>query len=173
MNLEAETNQQDENLVNAVAQQISQDHESTAPAKYKFGPPGKAFGGWLAVMFWSLIASVLFGILGIFFLFSGPPEFRSEIGIASWVFSSVAFFAMLVFVVLLYKGNKVAYSVFLFFVFLQFIGLVWALFDVPEGIFHAFGRLGIGIAWLMYFYQSERVREHFGTNFPSGWMKDD
>ena len=144
------------------------------PKKYRFGPQGEAFGGWLSFMFWGHFLGILALFLIILFG-AGIARFEFlfvDLGIFFLAYCGVLVFLTLMFLERLRRGKKEAYILFLIFIPSEVIGLIWSFFVASPNIYTIFFRLAVTIAWLNYFYQSERVFEHFGTNFPTSQQKE-
>lgn len=139
------------------------------PEKYRFDPSGEAFGGWMRVLFGAEIVSIFAGLFIWFSLLGrvGLELFTDAMVVALLSYSVVAMVAAMAFIILLYNGKREAYAAFLFLIFLSVVWLVWSLFIDSSSIVGILLRAAWIIAWLIYFNQSERVLEHFGTNFPT------
>lgn len=144
-----------------------------APEKYRFGPPGEAFGGWMRVPFGLGIITVF---VGLFVFFSSFGRFGFELFSNTTALVLVLHLVALVsvsmvFIILLHNGKREAYTAFIVLSLLVAVWLVWSFFTDSPRITTIFTNVTWIIVWLVYFYRSERVLEHFGTNFPIKWQQ--
>ena len=144
-----------------------------AASERRFGDVGSAFGGWMIVLMVLTILGALLAVLAILGALASLGRGAMSFELSSFIIlvEVVWIVVALLFLRWLYYGENKAYVAFILTIALELLALFTPLilgFGVATSMFVP---LLIGVIfrasiWLQYFKKSERVFEHFGTNFP-------